>query len=250
MTTTPPEPAPPAPAPPTAVLPVPGRQVAGPGYPAANRGVGYPAANRGVGYPEESRGVLVLVLGLLALLVSNVLGPVAWWLGVSERRAVAAGRRPRSGLGTATAGMVLGIIATAFLAFGVLAAVVVLVVFLVLGMAALPLALVADQAGLGDLDALGEPTAADWEDAQPREGTSTRTGDVDRCDLVSWFEEQLAPGMTTRELREAVGSPDSLEIADGQEVWTWDLGVCWLDYDVYELEIVDGELVGWRYVQG
>ncbi len=103
-------------------------------------------------YPEPSRGVLVLVLGLVALLMANVVGPVAWWLGLSEQRDIAAGRRPPTGQGQATAGMVLGIIATASLALGAVVVAVVLVVVFATGLLLLPIAATADSGELEPFD--------------------------------------------------------------------------------------------------
>jgi len=66
--------------------------------------------------PASSRAVWSLVLGILGLILCGLLAPFAWWLGASELRDIKAGLSPDSGQGLATAGMVLGIIGTVFLA--------------------------------------------------------------------------------------------------------------------------------------
>ncbi len=63
---------------------------------------------------------LILVLGILGVLCCNLLGPVAWYMGRQELAAIAAGTLPATNEGTAKAGMILGIIGTAFLVFGLL----------------------------------------------------------------------------------------------------------------------------------
>lgn len=73
--------------------------------------------------PASSRAVWALVLGILGLILCGILAPVAWWLGAAELRDIKAGLAPQSGQGLATAGMVLGIIGTVFLALGCCSAV-------------------------------------------------------------------------------------------------------------------------------
>ncbi|MFA0748807.1 MAG: hypothetical protein EORIYHIE_002676 [Candidatus Fervidibacter sp.] len=66
--------------------------------------------------PASSRAIWSLVLGILGLILCGLLAPFAWWLGAAELRDIKAGLSPDSGQGLATAGMVLGIIGTVFLA--------------------------------------------------------------------------------------------------------------------------------------
>jgi len=66
--------------------------------------------------PASSRAIWSLVLGILGLVLCGILSPLAWWLGASELRDIKAGLSPQSGQGIATAGVVLGIIGTVFLA--------------------------------------------------------------------------------------------------------------------------------------
>ena len=74
------------------------------------------------GTPGQAGGnaTLILVLGIVGLLCCNLLGPVVWYMGKQELQGIAEGRLPAANEGTAKAGMILGIIATAFLVFGIL----------------------------------------------------------------------------------------------------------------------------------
>ena len=69
---------------------------------------------------SSSKGTISLVLGIIGIVCCGLLGPVAWILGKQELNAIAAGQSPASGEGVAKAGMILGIIATVLLAFGLL----------------------------------------------------------------------------------------------------------------------------------
>ncbi|MFQ5351173.1 MAG: DUF4190 domain-containing protein [Thermoanaerobaculia bacterium] len=68
----------------------------------------------------KDNSTLILVLGIVGLLCCNLLGPVVWYMGKQELRGIAEGRIVATNEGTARAGMILGIIGTAFLAFGIL----------------------------------------------------------------------------------------------------------------------------------
>ena len=68
---------------------------------------------------EPSQATTVLVLGIVSLVACGLLGPVAWSMGNTELAAIAAGRRSPEGQGTASAGRILGIIATVFTAIGI-----------------------------------------------------------------------------------------------------------------------------------
>jgi len=61
-----------------------------------------------------------LVVGILSFVCCNLAGPIAWWLGRKEIDAIKAGQSPEAGQGLAMAGMILGIVATILLAFGLL----------------------------------------------------------------------------------------------------------------------------------
>lgn len=87
------------------------------------------------GYSEASQAVTVLVLGILGLVVCQILGPFAWYLGNKEVDAIDAGRRPPENRGMAVAGRVLGIIGTVLLGLGLLVAAVALVIVLVASVA-------------------------------------------------------------------------------------------------------------------
>jgi hypothetical protein len=70
--------------------------------------------------PTSGRATLILVLGILGIVCCPVLGPAAWIMGKNELAAIAAGQSPAKEEGMAKAGMILGIIGTVFLAFGLL----------------------------------------------------------------------------------------------------------------------------------
>lgn len=83
------------------------------------------------GYTEGSQAVTALVVGILGLVLCQVLGPVAWYLGSQEISAIDAGRRPPENRGMAVAGRVLGIIGTVFLAIAVVVGMVVLAIVII-----------------------------------------------------------------------------------------------------------------------
>ena len=72
----------------------------------------------GTGAGDNS--TLILVLGIVGILCCNVLGPVAWYMGRQELQGMAEGRIAATNEGTTRAGMILGIIGTAFLVLGLL----------------------------------------------------------------------------------------------------------------------------------
>ena len=74
-----------------------------------------------VAVPDHPRATAALAVGLVSLIgaffvLPAALGPLACYLGVSARRAIEREPHRWGGHGQATAGMVLGIIASAFLA--------------------------------------------------------------------------------------------------------------------------------------
>lgn len=93
-----------------------------------------PLPSSGVDEPPGSRphahATPALVLGLIAtvgglIVVPLAIGPLAWFLGLSARRHVAATPERWTGHGRATTGMVLGMIATGILLVLLFAAAVV-----------------------------------------------------------------------------------------------------------------------------
>jgi hypothetical protein len=77
-------------------------------------------------YPEESQANTILVLGILSLICSCLpLGIAAWVMGNRELEAIDGGMRNPANRGTANAGRIIGMVATAL---GVIAFVVLLAV--------------------------------------------------------------------------------------------------------------------------
>ena len=70
--------------------------------------------------PSSNRPVISLVLGILGIVCCPIAAPVAWVVGKQELAAIASGASPASGEGLARAGMIIGIVGTALLAFGLL----------------------------------------------------------------------------------------------------------------------------------
>jgi len=74
-----------------------------------------PVANPG--QPSAStQAITALVLGMLSLVCCPLLGPVAWYLGDQESKAIAQGRAPAAGEGIAKIGFILGILGSIYLA--------------------------------------------------------------------------------------------------------------------------------------
>jgi|CXWL01.1.fsa_nt_gi hypothetical protein len=78
----------------------------------------------------SNRAITALVLGILSLVCCQILGPVAWFLGSAELKAIKAGTAPAAGEGVAKAGWILGIVGT------VLLGLVALYIVFVIGIAA------------------------------------------------------------------------------------------------------------------
>ncbi len=72
------------------------------------------------GGAAAGNSTLILVLGIVGLLCCSLLGPVVWYMGKQELQGIAEGRIMAANEGTAKAGMILGMIGTAFLVFGIL----------------------------------------------------------------------------------------------------------------------------------
>jgi hypothetical protein len=73
------------------------------------------------GPPSSSnRALWSLILGIVGIFCCGLVAPVAWYLGNQELKSIRAGQGDPSQQGLATAGMVLGIIATVLLALAFL----------------------------------------------------------------------------------------------------------------------------------
>lgn len=70
--------------------------------------------------PEDNLATVALILGILGVLCFPILGPVALFIGNGSRRRIRESGGTLGGEGKATAGFVLGIIGTVFLALAVL----------------------------------------------------------------------------------------------------------------------------------
>lgn len=66
--------------------------------------------------PKASNQALTsLILGICSILCCQILGPIAWYLGSQEGKAIREGRSSPAGDGLAKAGMILGIVGTVLL---------------------------------------------------------------------------------------------------------------------------------------
>ncbi len=83
----------------------------------------------------SGRATASLVLGILGFVCCQLFGPVAWYLGAQERKAIRAGLSSPAGDGVALAGMIIGIVVTGMLVLGIL--VTLLWLFIFGGLAAL-----------------------------------------------------------------------------------------------------------------
>jgi hypothetical protein len=70
--------------------------------------------------PASGRAIAILVLAIVGLLCCPLTAPVAWVMGQMELKAIAAGAAPQADQSLAQIGMVLGILGTVLLAFGLL----------------------------------------------------------------------------------------------------------------------------------
>lgn len=98
------------------------------GYPPASPSHYPPSSPPGWGPPvphhHHPQGTPVLVVGILSVVGITVLGPVAWVMGRNALKEIDASDRPVANRGHVLAGTIMGIIATAFLALGVVGLVV------------------------------------------------------------------------------------------------------------------------------
>jgi hypothetical protein len=70
--------------------------------------------------PNDSQATLALVLGIISVFCCAILGPVALFIGNSSRQRIQASGGTLGGGGLATAGLILGVIGTVILVFGVI----------------------------------------------------------------------------------------------------------------------------------
>lgn len=77
-------------------------------------------ANPGQPQSASTQAITSLILGIVGIFCCNLLGPVAWYLGNQELKAIREGRAPIAGEGLAKAGMILGIIGTILMVLGIL----------------------------------------------------------------------------------------------------------------------------------
>jgi len=70
-------------------------------------------ANPGQPQSTSTQAITSLILGILSIVTCcGILGPIAWYLGNQELKAIQEGRSPAAGEGAAKAGKILGMIGT------------------------------------------------------------------------------------------------------------------------------------------
>ena len=75
------------------------------------------------GQPQSTstQAITALVLGILSIVTCcGILGPIAWYLGNQELKAIQEGRSPAGGEGVAKAGKILGMLGTLWMVLVVL----------------------------------------------------------------------------------------------------------------------------------
>ena len=80
-------------------------------------------ASPGAPQTASTQAIAALILGVLSVVFpccAVILGPIAWYLGHQETRAVREGRSPAAGEGFAKTGMILGIIGSVLVVLGIL----------------------------------------------------------------------------------------------------------------------------------
>jgi hypothetical protein len=65
----------------------------------------------------SQQAITALVLGILSLVCCPLVGPVAWYMGNAEGKAIREGRAPAAGETLAKVGFILGILGSLWLAF-------------------------------------------------------------------------------------------------------------------------------------
>jgi hypothetical protein len=90
----------------------------------------YPMGGYAPAPAASGRAKTALALGIAGFCCCcNLPGPVAWFLGAAERKAIREGQSSAAGDGLALAGMILGIIGTVLLFIGIIVG----ILYLVLG---------------------------------------------------------------------------------------------------------------------
>lgn len=78
-----------------------------------------PGAYGGQRYTEASQATMALVFSIVGFFCCQLLCIAGWYMGSQELKGIRAGRRDPSNKGTATAGMVIGIVGTLLLVVAV-----------------------------------------------------------------------------------------------------------------------------------
>ena len=69
----------------------------------------------------SSQAITALVLGILGIVsCCGILSPIAWYLGKQEQKAILEGRSPAAGAQLAQVAVILGIVGTIMMIFGLL----------------------------------------------------------------------------------------------------------------------------------
>lgn len=76
---------------------------------------------------KPHRGTLILVLGILGLIICQPVGIAAWIMGNADLKQIAAGTMDPEGKSLTQIGKILGIVAVALLAIGLLIAILTVV---------------------------------------------------------------------------------------------------------------------------
>jgi hypothetical protein len=63
----------------------------------------------------STQAIVALVLGILSVVCCQIVGPIAWYIGNQELKAIQMGASPVAGESLAKAGKILGIIGTVLL---------------------------------------------------------------------------------------------------------------------------------------
>lgn len=77
---------------------------------------------------QPHRGTMILVLGILGIVVCAIPGIIAWVMGNTDLREMAAGQMDPTGEGLTRAGKICGIISVVLLAIGIVLAVLMFIV--------------------------------------------------------------------------------------------------------------------------
>jgi hypothetical protein len=93
----------------------------------------YPPAGYPMPYaPEHPKATTSLVLGVLSIVLCQVLGPVAWWMGKRTLDEIDASGGRYGGRGAAQAGYVMGVVGTVLLSLALIFVLIYAVFFIAL----------------------------------------------------------------------------------------------------------------------